>query len=325
MSESHLDAARDRVPAAFRRMAEGFSPLYARLALEHADSPVVARVAGDHEPPWEVPLRLFGAVHYLELTGAAERPWDDFARTLAEHERWIAGFVAEQPVQTNEVQRSWALLPAFLLASDGRPIDLIELGASAGLNLLWDRYAYRYGDLRWGPRGARLELAGEAVDGPPARLFARRPRVRRRVGIDRSPVDVRDPDACLLLQAFVWADQAARVERLQQALELARDDPPELVGGDMVELLPELLRDRDLDAQTVVFDSASLAYLSLEGRGRIAETIEADGRRGGLAWVSFAYDEDEASFALELETWPGEGRRRLARVDGHGGGLLWLA
>jgi hypothetical protein len=314
----------DRVADAFRRMAAHFSPLYARLSLEHADSPVIARLARDHEPAWEVPLRVFGAVHYLGLSGLAEDPWADFEATLAEHESWIRRFVAERAVQTNEVQRSWTLLPAFLLASDGRPVDLIELGASAGLNLLWDRYAYRYGDVRWGRPDARLELAGEAVGGPPAELFARRPRVRRRVGVDRAPVDVGDTEARLLLEAFVWADQAPRLERLRRALELAREDPPRVVRGDMAELLPELLRERDLGVQTIVFDSASLAYLSQDGRGRVAEALEADGRRGGLAWASLEYDEDEGSFALRLQTWPGDGRRRLALVDGHGASMQWL-
>jgi hypothetical protein len=95
-------------------MAAHFSPLYARLSLEHADSPVLARLARDHEPAWEVPLRVFGAVRYLELSGLAPDPWADFETTLAEHEPWIHRFVAERAVQTNEVQRSWTLLPAFL-------------------------------------------------------------------------------------------------------------------------------------------------------------------------------------------------------------------
>lgn len=319
------EAAPDSVASAFRRLAEGFSPLYARLAEEHADSPVVARIAGEHRPFWEIPLLVFGGVHYLELAGLAERPWDDFGATLRRHEAWLRRFLESQPVQTNEVQRSWGLLPGFLLASDGRPIDLIELGSSAGLNLLWDRYAYRYGDARWGAPGAGLELSGEAVGGPPAELLQRRVRVRRRLGIDRHPVDVRDGDACLLLEAFVWADQPARRERLRRALELARRDPPELVRGDMAEVLPAVLSDRDLGVQTIVFDSASLVYLPAERRERVARAIESDGRRGGLAWVSFGYDEDEGSFSLELEAWPGEGRRRLALVDGHGASLEWLA
>jgi hypothetical protein len=209
-------------------------------------------------------------------------------------------------------------------ASDGRPVDLIELGASAGLNLLWDRYAYRYGDLRWGPSDARLELAGEATGGPPAELFARRPRVRRRLGVDRAPVDVADAEGRLLLEAFVWADQPPRLERLRRALELAREDPPRLVRGDMADLLPELLRERDPGVQTLVFDSASLAYLSPDARGRVVEALEADGRRGGLTWASLEYDEDEGSFALRLQTWPGDGRRRLALVDGHGASMQWL-
>ena len=218
------------VSEAFRDMAESFeqgnSPLYARLARELADDPLVAELAGNHEPRWEAPMRLFAGIHLLELTGEEDDPWSRVHEVLEERRDFLARFVAEEQVQTNEVQRAWALLPAFLEAAGGdETLDLVELGPSAGLNLLWDRYRYRYPAGTWGADDAPLELAGEAEGGPPASLLARRPVVRGRLGIDRWPVDLRDPAQALRLQSFVWADQTVRLERLRRAIEIARQRP----------------------------------------------------------------------------------------------------
>jgi len=240
--------------------------------------------------------------------------------------------VATRPVQTNEVQRCWALLPAFLSVVDERPLDVVELGPSAGLNLLWDRYGYRYGETEWGPADAPLDLSGTLVTPPPSSLFEREAVVRDRLGIDREPIDVRNDEQALLLQCFVWADQVERLARLRRAIDLVRRNPPRLLRGDYVERLPAVLETRDPDALTLVFNSATAAYLARDERARLVEAIESAGAKGALAWVSyeFAHDEDERrpefeAFSLEVRIWPGGERRDLARTDGHGNLLRWLA
>ena len=307
----------------------GGSKLYAALARAFADDPLVAAIVGDHRPRWEAPLRLFGGVHYLELSGVVQHPWLKFRGVLESHHDWLRRFVAEQPVQTNEVQRSWALLPAFLTVADGRPLDIIELGPSGGLNLFWDRYSYRYGGAEWGPRDAPLELSGQADPAPPPQLFDTGVEVRKRVGIDRRPVDVTTDHGARLLQAFVWADQGARLERVRRAVEIVRTDPPELLEGDYVEVLPSLLATRDLDALTVVFHSASVVYLRDDERAALQDAIERAARRGSLAWISYEIDRDEEvgyrNFVLEVQAWPDGLRRRLARLDGHANSLEWNA
>jgi hypothetical protein len=306
----------------------GGSKLYASLARRYADDPLVAELVGDHKPRWEAPLRLFGAVHYLELSGVVRYPWPKFHGVLESQRDWVTRFIAEQPVQTNEVQRCWGLLPAFLSVARDRPLDLIELGPSGGLNLFWDRHRYRYGDLIWGARDAPLELTGEARGGPPRELFARRVEVRRRIGIDRRPVDVTSEHGAHLLEAFVWADQTNRLDRLRKAIELIREDPPEILEGDYIEVLPALLERRDPDALTVVFHSASAVYLRPEDADSLRETMERAGEERPLAWVSYESASDEEvgyhAFVLETQTWPGGERRRLARLDGHANSMVWL-
>ncbi len=224
-------------------------------------------------------------------------------------------------MQTNEVQRAWALLPAFLSVADGRPLDLLELGPSAGLNLVWDRYRYRYATGSWGD-GA-LELAGDDRTPPPAELLQRRVTIARRRGIDLNPVDATTEHGARLLQAFVWADQTERLERLRRAIEALRADPPELLRGDYVESLPSLLRDRTEGAQLVVFQTASTMYVERGGIDRVRSALEQASRDEPLVYVGTGTAPDDTGFALDVERYPGGGLQRLGVFDFHGEWLEW--
>jgi hypothetical protein len=151
--------------------------------------------------------------------------------------------------------------------------------------------------------------------------------VGSRIGIDRRPVDVTTDHGARLLEAFVWADQTERLERVRHAIDIAREDPPCLLDGDYVEVLPVLLAERDLDALTVVYHSVSTVYLRQEERDRLEKILAEEGMRGSLARISYEVDRDTPTFhgfALDVETWPG-GRRRLARLDGHANTMAWVA
>jgi hypothetical protein len=248
---------------------------------------------------------------------------------LHDRSAWLAGFLAERTIQTNEVQRSWMLLPCFLEAARVTGVvdfDVIELGPSAGLNLVWDRYRYRYENGDWGPAEAPLELEGEERRPVPSELLGLRPRVVRRIGIDREPVDVTSDDEALLLKAFVWADQQARLERLNHAIEVLRRDPPELVRGDFVELLPDLLTSLARDRRTLVFQTASLGYGPPEARRRVTEILEEAGRDRSLAFVSSGRPSDRSDhyYGLWLTVWPGAEPRVVANAGFHGQWLEWL-
>lgn len=250
--------------------------------------------------------------------------WRDLDRALDEHAEELRRFVAEQRVQTNEVQRAWALLPA-LLSLGAERVDLIELGASAGLLLALDRYAYRYRQGSWGDPDAGLVLEGDDRGGPPAALLAQRLRVERRVGVDLEPVAL-DADGARLLEAFVWAGQDERIARLRRAVEIARPLELRTVRGDYVEALPALLAARRPEVTTVVLSSVTTTYLPEERNRRLEEEIARGGEDAPLAWLSLEAprgDRDYDGLALELATWPGGRRQRLARADFHGRWLEW--
>jgi hypothetical protein len=216
--------------------------MYAALASRLADDSRVAALAPDLR--WDFPLRLLGGMHYLVLGGEAS--WDDVDAMLEEHAPFLARFAAEQPVQTNEVARSAALLRG-LAAVGRRRIDLLELGTSAGLLLYLDRYGYDH----------------DGFD------------IVRRRGIDLNPIDVTTDEGARLLEAFVWPDQTERIARLRAAIEIVREDPPELIAGDYVELVSELVEE-----DTVVMSCVTTTYLPDE---RYAELVE---KLRGTTWLS---------------------------------------
>lgn len=282
-----------------------------------AEHPRVDDIAPDLS--WDFPLRFLGGLHYLVLAGKAS--WDDLDAALDEHGEFLSQWATEQDVQTNEVQRSWGLLPAFLSLADGRPFDLLELGPSAGLNLLWDRYRYRYSVGDWGD--GPLELSGDDRIPPPAELFERSVEVDRRRGVDLNPVDVTTEHGARLLEAFVWPDQTDRLDRLRRAIDVVRHDPPELTKGDYVDELPGLLRDRREGTQLVVFQTASTMYLDRRGTERLRAALHDAARDEPLVYVSTGRAPDDDGFALEVIRFPDGRSQRLAVFDFHGAWLDW--
>jgi hypothetical protein len=327
---------------ALRRQALQFealgSPLYARLARRLADDPTAASAVLAADVSWDIALRLFGGVHHLVLTGAAPSAlsgrWEDFAGALVEHQAELRRWFAGQGVQTNEVQRCIGLLPAFLTiaAETALPLELLELGPSAGLNLELDRYRYVYAAGPWGDPSAPLVLEAVEEGRVPAELLALPLPIRRRRGIDLSPIDATSDAGLMLLRAFLWPGRDDRRDRLEAAVTAFRAAPqrPELLCGDYVERLPGLLAERPPDAVTVVFQTASTGYLDPRGRRQIAAVLdEAAGDGRPLAWVSTrARDEREGdrddAWELELRIWPGT-MRHVAHLGYHGSHLDWLA
>jgi hypothetical protein len=318
--------AGNSVFAPFLRAGSSVNRELARHAL---DDPLAGEAVGP-DPPWEAPLAFFAALHYLALSGEAPRVaaayrgdepiWPAARHALEEHFDFVRRFVRERPVQTNEVGRCWALLPLFLLAAwraSAPVVDVIELGASAGLNLYWDRYHYVYPGLEWGPE-APVVLAGDWRGPFPAEALDAHVSVRRRVGIDRSPIDVTTDEGALLLQSFLWADQPERLERQRSAIEVMRRDPPRLVRANYLDALPSVLAEADPEVLTIVFSSASMQYVSDEEFARVDVAI-ADATTP-VAWATMEPargTDDYGHFVLSLD------REVLADVQYHGAWVEW--
>lgn len=272
-------------------------------------------------------MKVVAALHHLVLAG--KTAWDDVPRSLVDHRDAIRRYVAEQGIQTNEVQRSWMLLPCILdvcARTGAERLDLVEIGASAGLNLVWDRYRYHYANGTWGPVDAPLELGGEERVPVPAELFVQTPRVRRRVGIELAPIDLTADEGVHLLKSFVWPDQTWRLEQLDRAVAALRRDPPELVHADAVDALPDVLAERTDDALMLVVQTAALGYVSQEGRAAVRATLDEAGASGPLAYVWGAQPAPDVDhyWGIWAQVWPDGERRLLAHSGFHGEWIRWL-
>jgi hypothetical protein len=308
-------------------MARELPPGRAELVRACARDPVV-RALVPEQADWDVPHRILAAIEYLVLAGEAEYgDPQEFCAVVRDRVAWVEEFVRDRSIQTNEPQRSWALLPFFLTIARfaDKPLDLVELGPSAGLNLVWDRYRYRYVGGNWGPADSPLELDGEERRSVPGDLFGVEVAVGRRLGIDLSPVDATTADGLRLLQCFTV--DAQRRERIRRAAEVVRRTPPELVRGDYVDVLPSVLADRDEAALTVVFQTISTIYLPLERRLRLRAVIDRAGREAPLAWLSTPTPEEHGlrgrQYPIELALWPGGERRLVGEMSNSADWLEW--
>jgi hypothetical protein len=250
------------------------------------------------------------------------RVWP-LARALLARERdWVAEFLRSAP-QTNETRRTIALLAGFLdlAARHDLELELLEIGASAGMNLSWDRFAYRTAGWSWGDGDVRITTEWS---GPPPPLDAV-PRVRSRAACDLNPVDIRDPAQRLRLRSYVWADQSERLARFDAAAAVAIGSDARVERADAAAWLEDRLPRRSPDALTVVYHSVFYQYPRTETRQRIARAIAKAGEENAapLAWLRlepealFGGPRDSVRFLVDVVTWPGGERRILAATDGH--------
>lgn len=295
------------------------SPHYAALATGVAADPDLLAFLAALPPLKRQPNLLLGVLTLLHDRPPADdaelRAWvlDDVDRVRTE--------VLARATQTNEPARCAALLPA--LAGLPGPLALIEVGASAGLCLYPDRYAYDY---RPGGRLGESELViGCEVTGAPP-LPARLPEVAVRVGIDLNPLDpVAD---AAWLRALVWPGPGhdERVARLSAAAAVAGREPARMVTGDLLEVLPDVVASLPAGVTPVVFHTAVLTYLPAAGRSAFVELV----RSLPVHWVS--QEGPEVFTELAVPPHPATDERFLLAVDGtpvawtapHGGSLDWL-
>ena len=309
-----------------------------------AGGPTAALV--DHWPGDPVadalPLRLAGALHALVLSGAApelaatyppragagpERLGPVLPGVLAAHHAFIGGFLASPP-QTNEVGRSGVLLGGFLrIARDtGLPLALLEIGASAGLNTVWDRFHYRLGEASWGDPASPVHLAPAWEGGlPPLDAPLR---VASRRACDLSPIDLEDSAQRLRLRAYVWADQRERLARLEGAIAVSRAAGQRVERADAAPWVRAHLAEAETGCATILYHSIMWQYMPRETRESIAGTLRERGARATpeapLAWLRFEPPTPEARPELRLTLWPGGAEHRLATAQAHGSQVTWL-
>ena len=324
------------------------SPFTARLLTLAADRLSAGTNVSDRLLDWQgditgggasVPLRLAGALHALVLgggapaLGAAWPPaatgdddvlWAAVEQAFTEHEaalmRWL-----DSPPQTNEVRRAAALIAAAHLVARAYPLPLrlSELGASAGLNLHFDRFALALPDgTQRGARASSLTLRPDwrGPLPPDSKL-----KVMDRRGVDLNPLDPNDPSDILRLKAYTWPDQPDRMARLDAALALAQ---PVVDQGDAAAWLSQRLADTSAQRIDFVFHTIAWQYFPEATKAACTRALTARGAaatpENPLAWIGVEGDDSgQDGAAITLRLWPDDLRVELGRMDFHGRWVTW--
>ncbi len=247
----------ERIAAQFRRFAEkearGHSALYEALALGVAgDGDLLALLAG-LPPDKQQPNLLFAAVRLVCGTPA---DFPSFRASLLGRAADVVAAILAHRTQTNEPGRCAVLLP--VLARLHQPLALIEVGASAGLCLIPEQYAYDYNGTRL---GAAMAPVFPCLANDPTPIPQALPRITWRAGLDLEPVSPRDPDQMAWLEALIWPDQPERLSRFRAAADLVRRTSVRVRRGDLTTDLGTLIDEVPNGPTIVVFHSATLAYV----------------------------------------------------------------
>lgn len=304
--------------------ARGQSALFESWARGVADDRPVLALLSELPLPKQQPNLLFACAR---LVGCPLVDYAEWREWVIEHWARVSAEMRVRSTQTNEPRRCAVLLP--LLARIEGPIALLEVGASAGLCLVPDRFSYSYDGRRLdpasGPSPVLLECA--TTGNPP--IPTAMPEIVWRAGLDLNPLNVNDADDLTWLETLIWPEQQARLGRVRAAAEIVRADPPLLVRGDAIDDLPDLVAQAPTDATLVIVSSASIVYLMPAPRARFIEYVRAL----DATWISNegAGIVPVAAAALDGRTPPVAGQlllslneRPQAFTGPHGDRLDWL-
>jgi hypothetical protein len=312
----------------------------AQLVLLESDTETGRRLAHWPGRPLEdaLPLRLAGGFHHLVLSGADTRLAEVYRGELTDQDAvdalvldlthqhdaallpWLDG-----PPQTNEAGRSASIIAALLWLSPriGPRFELNELGASAGVNTMMERYRYDLGGTQVGPADSpmriRPEWRGDAPVPAPVEIASIQ-------GCDRAPVNLADPAEALRLKSYVWAEVTERMARIDAAIRLAGERAPDLVQMDAGDWVDQRLA-APLEAGTtrVFYHSIVWQYLPPETRARITNAITRAGEGGQrLAWIMLETNRETFRHELTVRYWPGWGEPvLLGEAHAHGAWVQW--
>jgi hypothetical protein len=317
--------------------AGGGAPITARAcrALAEALDRTTATGRRVHDWPGDyirdaLPLRLVAPYHALLRAGkiaSFETPEAICAATAA-YDGWIAPWL-DGPPQTNEPARSANFMAAMLVLADrfGLPFDLLEIGSSAGLNLLIDQYRYDLGGVTAGPDTSPVFIKPDwRGDAPPAADI----RIDCVRGVDIAPIDVTDPAAAERLMAYIWVDAPERSARVEAAIKMIGAQPVDLVQRDAADWVEARLAEPQAAGTCrVLMHSVVWPYLDSDRRARIIAALDLAAARATadtpLAWLRMEWDDGHTPHRIRVKTWPGGDDRHLGNSHPHGAWIEWLA
>lgn len=320
---------------------EGSSELYKFLALKIVEDKEILELASQTPAGQPVPNLLFGAVHYLLFKGTehelsyfypsllenpkeAKDSFQPFKDFCFQHFEEISKILKSKIVQTNEVRRCAYLYPAIssIYQRTNKPLALIEIGTSAGLQLYMDQYSYDSGNEQiYGVKGSEIHITSEAKGGIFPAIGAVIPVVATRIGIDLHINDVSNEEDFLWLKSLIWPEHHERRELFENAARYVSDKSLKLIEGDGVALLHELVDDIPEEQQICVFHTHVANQMPVETRSDLLNQIE---RIGMHRDVFHLYNNIHDGY-LHLDYYLNgkESLNTIAETEGHGRWFIW--
>lgn len=324
-----------------QKECEGSSELYKSLSLAIAEDKELLDLAANSRDGQPIPNLFLGAVHYLLLKGydhglkefypsIVANPrmpnnsflaFKDFCQRYLEE---IKDILKSRLVQTNEVRRCSYLYPTFkhIFELTKKPLALIEIGTSAGLQLLWDQYRYSYGTSEIvGKLNSNVlissEIRGESIPflhGPP-------PPVVSRIGIDLNIIDLSNDDDFLWLNSLIWPNHHERRSMFAKAANYVRESKLELIEGNGVCLLKDLAKNIATEHTICIFHTHVANQMPIEARRTLVERVKAIGKERDIFHIyNNIWDRD-----LHLDYYLNgkEYNKKIGETDGHGRWFTW--
>jgi len=289
-----------------------------------------------------VALRAAGALNALAQSGRdqnltalyppnrtePEALWQGLRQSIADHDAFLTAYL-DSPPQTNEVRRCAVLLGGALIIAreTGMPLDLFEIGASAGLNLGFDGYRYELGDTVWGEAMAPVTVRSQWRGAPLPPLDARLT-IAARQACDLNPLDPGNASHRARVMSYIWPDQAERIATTQAAFDAAAAMPWRVARADAADWVEARLAEPARPGRArVLMHTIMWQYMPIAIQQRIAAAMARAGaaasREQPLAWLRMEADTQKASAAVTLTLWPGGQEREIARADFHGRWVDW--
>ena len=277
---------------------KGSSELYEFLSIKVSEDNEILELCKEAREGQPVPNLLFGAVHYLLLKGmnhpvkqyypsivgnyrkVEEQAFISFKEFCNIYKEEIILILKTKLVQTNEVRRCSYLYPiiSLIYSKVKKPLSLVEIGTSAGLQLLWDKYSYSYGtDEIYGDKNSSVHITSDVKGGKIPEMLPEAPPVSSKIGLDLHVNDLRDVEDYLWLKALIWPEHRERLELFEKAAECYKENPVELIEGDGVNLLTEVLETLSEDTAICVFHTHVANQLPEDLKHTLIETIEETG------------------------------------------------
>jgi hypothetical protein len=320
----------------------GSSPLYYALSHALASDDSLLEIAEQSRSGQPVPNLFFASVHYLLSFGISDplcalyatctetptnpsQAYPVFRDFVLRHREEVISLLQSRLVQTNEVRRCAYLFPALLFAAslyDSKPLALIEIGTSAGLNLLWDRYRYSYGGSAiYGDSPSPVLVTSSFRGTTPSILTEPLPAISHRIGLDLNIVDTTISDQTKWLRALIWPEHHERRKLLDAALKLRAEIKLDLRVGDGFSLYSEVAEEIPGESLLCVYHTHVANQIAKVAKGAFLRSVEELGKRRDVIHVFNNIHPD-----LHLTVYKnGESYDvPLANTDGHARWIEWL-